>query len=226
MKAGARTTPRLAVATTYAPLLDLASFTAGQGEQLRRALGAKKGRVRIIALRDQFISGALRNNVPAPVAEAVFAQLEAFGGYSFPKSHAAAFAVIVYQSAWLKCYHPAVLLCALLNNQPMGFWPPAILVRDAQRHGVTVLPLDIHTSGEHCTLEGRAVRLGLNYVAGLGEQGALRILNARYVHRFADLPAHQAPTCSGRAADRRWGIRLLGCPSRASLAARHAAVRG
>ena len=172
---------------------DLAGFSAGEGEQLRRALGGKQGHGRIATLRARFIAGAQVNGVASSAAEAVFAQLEAFGGYSFPKSHAAAFAVIVYQSAWLKHYYPATFLCALLNNQPMGFWPPAVLVRDAQRHGVVVLPLDIHTSGQRCTLEqtpnNGTVRLGLNYVIGLGEQGAQRILAARHVWPFADLAA-------------------------------------
>ena len=99
---------------------------------------------------------------------------------------AAAFAVIVYQSAWLKRYHPAALLCGLLNNQPMGFWPPSVLVGDAHRHGVPVLPLDIHVSNVRCTLEQGGVRLGLNYVNGLGQADMARIVIARRAQPFGD----------------------------------------
>jgi len=167
---------------------DLAGFTPGEGERLRRALGAGKGPEAIAPFRDAFLAGAARNGVAGPVAAAVFRQLEAFGGYSFPKSHAAAFAVIVYQSAWLKRYYPAAFLTALLNHQPMGFWPPAVLVRDARRHQVRVAPLDIHASGMRCVLEmDGSVRLGLNYVSGLSEAGAGRIIAARPFAGLADL---------------------------------------
>jgi len=166
---------------------DLAGLTPGEGERLRRALGSGKGPEAIAPFREAFVAGARARGVSEATASAVFGQLEAFGGYSFPKSHAAAFAVIVYQSAYLKRYHPAALLVGLLNNQPMGFWPPAVLVRDARRHGVRVTPLDIQASEARCTLEGGAVRLGLNYVAGLGEAGVERILTARRARPFADL---------------------------------------
>jgi error-prone DNA polymerase len=165
----------------------LAGFTPGQGEQLRRALGANLGAAAIAPFRDAFRAGAVVRGVAPHIADAVFTQLEAFGGYSFPKSHAAAFAVIVYQSAWLKYYYPAAFLIGLLNNQPMGFWPVAILVRDARRHGVRVLPVDIHTSAACCMLVGESVRLGLNYVLGLGATGAQRIIDARGMRSFADL---------------------------------------
>jgi len=165
----------------------LAGFTPGQGEQLRRALGANRGAAAIAPFRDAFRAGAIARGVAPHIADAVFRQLEAFGGYSFPKSHAAAFAVIVYQSAWLKYYYPAAFLVGLLNNQPMGFWPMAILVRDARRHGVRVLPVDIHTSAARCLLVGESVRLGLNYVLGLGATGAQRIIDAREARSFADL---------------------------------------
>jgi error-prone DNA polymerase len=98
---------------------DLAGFTPGQGEQLRRALGSKRADQAIDRLHDAFVAGAQAKGVSAAIANAVFDQLRAFGGYAFPKSHAAAFAVIVYQSAWLKCYYPAAFFCAILNNQPM-----------------------------------------------------------------------------------------------------------
>jgi error-prone DNA polymerase len=166
---------------------DLAGFTAGQGEQLRRALGSKRAEEAIGRLREAFMQGAAARGVSRQVAAAVFVQLQAFGGYSFPKSHAAAFAVLVYQSAWLKRYHGAAFYCALLNNQPMGFWPPAILVGDARRHRVAVLAVDVGRSQERCTVEGNAIRLGLNYINGLGAVAAQRIVAARQARAFADL---------------------------------------
>jgi error-prone DNA polymerase len=165
----------------------LAGFTPGQGEQLRRALGGKRGEVEIEAFRGIFLEGARVRSVPEPVAEAVFAQLKAFGGYSFPKSHAAAFAVLVYQSAWLKCYYPAAFFTALLNNQPMGFWSPAVLVGDARRHGIRILPVDIQRSQAGCRVEEMGIRLGLNYVQGLGEAGTARLEEARSAGVFDTL---------------------------------------
>ncbi len=169
---------------------DLAGFSPGQGELLRRALGSKYGAAALERFRADFLAGAQANGVPADVAETVFAQLRAFGGYAFAKSHAAAFAVLVYQSAWLKRYQPAVLLCALLNHQPMGFWSPAVLVGDARRRGVNVLPVDIARSGEKCTLEAGGIRLGFNTIAGFGVAVCTRLVEARQAgpfHTLADL---------------------------------------
>jgi error-prone DNA polymerase len=166
---------------------DLAGFTAGQGEQLRRALGSKHAEAAIEALRAAFLAGAATKDVPIAVATAVFDQLRAFGSYSFPKSHAAAFAVIVYQSAWLKRYYSAALFCGLLNAQPMGFWPPSVLIGDARHHGVAILPPDIHASAARCTLEAGGIRLGLSYVNRLGEVAIERIVAARPFANLADL---------------------------------------
>ncbi len=166
---------------------DLAGFTAGQGELLRRALGSKRGEQAMVKLRDDFLAGATANNIPAEVAETVFGQLQAFGGYSFAKSHAAAFAVLVYQSAWLKQYHPAAFYTGLLNNQPMGFWSPAVLVGDAKRHGLAILPVDLDSSQTNCSIEGQAIRLGFNYVNGLGEVQINRLLAARQAGGFKNL---------------------------------------
>jgi len=167
---------------------DLAGFTAGQGEQLRRALGARRSGEEMERFRAAFLDGARSRGVREEVAAVVFEQLKAFGGYSFPKSHAAAFAVLVYQSAWLKRYHPVAFYCALLNNQPMGFWSPAVLVGDGRRHGVRVLPVDINRSQARCTVEdGSVIRLGFGYVSGLGEAGIRRILTARGERPFTDL---------------------------------------
>src|SRR6266545_1395864 len=166
---------------------DLAGFTPGQGEQLRRALGSKNATTAIERLREAFLRGAEAKGVLLGVATAVFEQLRAFGSYSFPKSHAAAFAVIVYQSAWLKRYHTAALFCALLNNQPMGFWPPSVLMGDARRHGLAILPLDIEHSAARCALKAGGIRLGLSYINGLGAAPIERILAARPFAGLADL---------------------------------------
>jgi error-prone DNA polymerase len=166
---------------------DLAGFTPGQGEQLRRALGSKRGEAEIERFRAVFLAGAQANGVSTAVAETVFAQLRAFGSYSFAKSHAAAFAVLVYQSAWLKYYQPAAFYTALLNNQPMGFWSPAVLVGDARRHGIAILPVDIQQSQAKCVIEQAGIRLGFNYVDGFGETGIARLEAARQAGAFANL---------------------------------------
>jgi error-prone DNA polymerase len=167
---------------------DLAGFTAGQGERLRRALGAKRAEAEIERLRADFLAGARHKGAPADIATAVFEQLRAFSGYSFAKSHSAAFAVLVYQSAWLKRYHPAAFYTALLNNQPMGFWNAAVLVNEVRRQGLAVLPVDIHHSQAACTVEAGGVRLGLALVKGLGEREAARIVAGRDARPFETLP--------------------------------------
>jgi error-prone DNA polymerase len=162
---------------------DLAGFTAGQGEQLRRALGSKRATEAIERFHTAFLEGAQAQAVSAEVAEKVFDQLRAFGGYSFAKSHAAAFAVLVYQSAWLKRHHFALFTIALLNNQPMGFWTPAVLVNEAKRKGIQVLPVDLYQSQTICTPVAGGnedgIRLGFNYVKSLPEEHIERILAER-----------------------------------------------
>jgi len=165
---------------------DLAGFTPGQGELLRRALG-KQNLDALEDLHDTFVAGALARGVRLEVAEDVYERLRAFGGYSFPKSHAAAFAVLVYQSAWLKRRHPAPFYAALLNNQPMGFWSPAVIVNDARRSGIEILPVHIHLSQAKCEAQGSSLRLGFNYVKGFGEASIARLLDARLDGPFADL---------------------------------------
>jgi error-prone DNA polymerase len=166
---------------------DLAGFTPGQGEQLRRALGAKRAETEIERFHSAFVAGATVKGVPAETAETVFDQLRAFGGYSFAKSHAAAFAVIVYQSAWLKHYHFVAYFSALLNNQPMGFWTPAVLVQTCRRRGVLVHPLDLQQSQARCVVEGEGIRLGFNYVKGLGKVQGQRLVSLREKMPFANL---------------------------------------
>lgn len=165
----------------------LAGFTPGQGELLRRALGSKHGAAAVEQFRQEFMAGSAHKDVPPDVAADVFERLKAFGLYSFPKSHAASFAVIVYQSAWLKRHHPAPFYAALLNHQPMGFWSPAVLVNDAKRHGLTVLPVDTNCSAAKSTVEDGAIRLGLAQVKGMGETGSERVMLAREVGPFTGL---------------------------------------
>jgi len=158
----------------------LAGFTAGQADLLRRAMTRKRSHEAMTNLWAQFRDGASRKGVPEETAKLVFEKLLGFAEYGFPKSHAAAFAVLGYQSAWLKHHHPAEFVCALLNNQPMGFYPPHVLVNDAKRHGVRVLPPDVNASDTRCTVEGgNGVRIGLDDVAELGKEAAARIVQER-----------------------------------------------
>lgn len=177
---------------------DLAGFTAGQGEQLRRALGAKQATAEIEKFRADFLVGAKGNDVSAEIAETVFNQLLAFGGYSFAKSHAAAFAVLVYQSAWLKKYYPKAFYVALLNNQPMGFWNAAVLTNELRRQGIPVLPVEIHQSQAKCSIEDEGIRLGLNYVKGIHESQITTIIDGRITRPYDSLADFSQRTRIGR----------------------------
>jgi error-prone DNA polymerase len=157
----------------------LAGFTVGEAEGLRRAMSRKRSQAAIEAYRERFLAGAAGRGVPRETAELVFGKINGFASFGFPKSHAAAFALLAYQSAWLRHRYPAEFLCALLNAQPMGFYPPASLVRDAQRRGVEVLSPDVQRSGATCRIEGDAVRIGLAYVRGLGEGAAKALVAER-----------------------------------------------
>jgi len=163
-----------------------AGFTPGEADQLRRAMGAWRRPGVIDEFHKKLVDGMLARGLAREFAEQVFNQIRGFGEYGFPESHAASFALLVYVSAWLKCHHPAAFTAALLGSQPMGFYAPAQLVRDARAHGVRVLPADINKSEWHATLEGGrspdiqpAIRLGLEQVYGLGEAEAERIVAAR-----------------------------------------------
>jgi error-prone DNA polymerase len=157
----------------------LAGFTIGEAEGLRRAMSRKRSEEAIEAFRERFIRGAVEKGVDAETADTVYDKLAAFSGFGFPKSHAAAFGLLAYQSAWLRHHYPAEFLCALLNAQPMGFYPPSSLVRDAQRRGVEVRPPDVNLSGVHCTWEEGAVRMGLKYVKSVGEDDAEALVTER-----------------------------------------------
>ena len=157
----------------------LAGFSAGQADQLRRAMTRKRSREAMIRLWDHFREGALARNVDLATAKMVFRKLLGFAEYGFPKSHATAFAILAYQSSWLKHYYPAEFVCALLNNQPMGFYPPHVLTNDARRNQVRILPPDINESGVQCSVAGNTVRIGLGYVAEVGADVAARLVAER-----------------------------------------------
>ena len=159
--------------------IHLAGFTVGEAEGLRRAMSRKRSLAALEAYRTRFIDGALANGVDEELANLIYDKLVAFSGFGFPKSHSAAFGLLAYQSAWLRHHYGPEFLAALLNAQPMGFYPPATLVRDAQRHGVETLPPDVNASGAGCHIEGGAVRVGLKYVQGVGEDDAEAVVGER-----------------------------------------------
>src|SRR5690606_29438810 len=130
-----------------------AGFTPGEADQLRRAMGAWRRQGLIDTYRKKLIEGMLAKGYTPEFAEQLFLQIRGFGEYGFPESHAASFAILVYVSAWLKHYYPAAFAAALVNSQPMGFYAPAQLVRDAREHGIEVRPVDINHSDWDCTLE-------------------------------------------------------------------------
>jgi error-prone DNA polymerase len=157
----------------------LASFTDGQAESLRRAMSRKRSKEALTAHWSEFLAGATANGVDETTAREVFAQVTAFSEFGFPKSHAAAFALLAYQSAWLRHYYPVEFYVALFNNQPMGFYPPHVLVGDARRHGVRVLRVSINGSLAQATPGDGALLLGLTAVRGLTPAHAESIVAER-----------------------------------------------
>ena len=170
-----------------------AGFSPGEADMLRKSMATFKFTGGVSRFRDKLIKGMVANGYDPGFAETTFKQLEGFGSYGFPESHAASFALIAYASAWLKCWHPDVFCAALLNSQPMGFYAPAQIVRDAQDHGVEIRPLCVNASRWDCTLEpagddGRcAVRLGLRLAKGLANAHAAAIVAARGDHPFSSV---------------------------------------
>ncbi|MFN7002467.1 MAG: error-prone DNA polymerase [Roseinatronobacter sp.] len=161
-----------------------AGFTPEEADRLRRSLATFKRMGTIGSFRDRFLAGMAERGYDPAFAGACFAQIEGFGEYGFPESHAASFALLVYASAWLKHRHPAAFACALLNSQPMGFYAPAQIVRDAREHGVEIRPVSVNHSHWDCTLEPRAdgrlaLRLGFRQVRGMGQEDADWIASAR-----------------------------------------------
>ena len=161
-----------------------AGFTPEEADRLRRSLATFKNVGTIHTFRERFLEGMAKNGYDAAFAERCFSQIEGFGSYGFPESHAASFALLVYASAWLKCHHPGVFACALLNSQPMGFYAPAQIVRDARAHGVDVRPVCVNASYWDNVLEpdGRgdlALRLGFRQIKGMRQDDADWIAGAR-----------------------------------------------
>jgi len=165
----------------------MGGFAPGEADMLRRAMSRHRSSEEMAAFRQRFIEGALARGVSADVAEQVFGSLAGFASYGFCKSHAAAFAKTSYDTLYLRAHYPAEYYCALLNNQPMGFYAPRVLVGDARQHGVRVLGVHVNRSAEQCTIEDGAIRLGLEYVDGLGEAAIERLLDARDAHPFRGL---------------------------------------
>lgn len=190
-----------------------AGFTPGEADELRRSMAAWRRKGGVHRFRDKVITGLTRNGHSQAFAEQIFSQIEGFGEYGFPESHAASFAKLVYLSAWLKCHEPAAFLAGLLNAQPLGFYSPSQLVQDARRHGVVVLPPDVTHSDWDCSLatvpddfdptspsawpqahaqvthlaDQPVVRLGLRLISGLGQEAAQRIEMARRSAPFRDV---------------------------------------
>lgn len=170
-----------------------AGFSAGEADQLRRAMATFKHTGGVSKFRDKLVNGMIANGYTPEFAEKTFSQLEGFGSYGFPESHAASFALIAYASSWMKCWHPDVFCAALLNSQPMGFYLPAQIVRDARDHDVEVRPVCVNASRWDCTLEPTdiedrfAVRLGLRMVKGLANDDAAAIIAARANEPFASV---------------------------------------
>lgn len=162
-----------------------AGFTPGEADGLRRSMAAWKRHGNVSKYHDRLVSGMLARDYPLDFAEAIFKQMEGFGEYGFPESHAASFAILVYISCWLKKHEPACFLAALLNSQPLGFYGPAQLVQDARRHGVEVRAVDVAHSDWDCTIEKPAIRLGLRMVNGLHQAVAERIAAERAHGPFA-----------------------------------------
>jgi error-prone DNA polymerase len=197
-----------------------AGFTPGEADKLRRAIAAwKRSGNQIAAFKDQLESGMRARGYSEQFAAQVFGQIQGFSGYGFPESHAASFALLVYVSAWLKCHHPAAFTAALLNSQPMGFYAPAQLVRDAREHGVEVRPVDVLASEWDCTLEDGTAPgedLASNHQSRVYSQPALRLglrmvagLRAEDGHAVASVPRRRRSHATFASVESLW--RASGC---------------
>src|ERR1017187_421380 len=185
-----------------------AGFSGGEAEELRRAMGFKPSEKRMADIEIKLRAGMIHNGITGKAQDDIVRSITSFALYGFPESHAASFALIAYASAYLKCHHLAEFTCALLNNQPMGFYAPAILIKDAQRHGLRVLPVDVTCSAWECGAGGPrgypacqssiheqlagesacpTMRLGLRYARGLREEAARALLRARDVRPFSSV---------------------------------------
>ncbi|HEX3669233.1 MAG TPA: OB-fold nucleic acid binding domain-containing protein, partial [Acidimicrobiia bacterium] len=188
--------------------IDIAGFSPGESDQLRQAMGSKRSHARMAVMRERLLAGMAERGITGPTAEEIATKFEAFADFGFPESHSVSFAYLVYSSSWIKLHYPTEFACALLNAQPMGFYSPHSIVRDAMHHGVEVLGPDVNESRKDCTLEPRtsgagpvghprpgwhadpstrAVRMGLRYVRGLADALLDRIDAERDRKPFASL---------------------------------------
>lgn len=166
----------------------IAGFSGGEAEELRRAMGFKRSNERMAEIEGRLRSGMRARGIDEATQDQLVHYMTSFASYGFPESHSASFALIAYASAYLKAHHPAAFLAALLNAYPMGFYHPDTLIKDAQRHGVRVRPIDVTVSAWRCTLEDKGtVRLGLRYVVGLHEKTGERIVKERSRAPFTGL---------------------------------------
>jgi len=206
--------------------IECAGFTASEADLLRRAMATFKLTGGVSHFKDKLINGMLTRGYEREFAEKTFSQIEGFGSYGFPESHAASFALIAYASSWMKCHHPDAFCAALLNAQPMGFYAPAQIVRDARQHGVEVRPIDVNASRWDCTLEAgrgryKAVRLGLCMARDLANADGAAIVTARGDTPYKSIEEIQRRSGVGRGALDRIGdadgFGSLGSDRRSSL---------
>src|SRR3954453_18308689 len=176
-----------------------AGFTPGEAEGLRRAMSKRRSEAAMRSFAEKFVAGAMTRGASQEVAERVYDQIVGFSGFGFPKAHSAAFGLLAYQSTWLRVHYPAEFLCALLNEQPMGFYPPDTLVHEAQRRSIEVLPPDVTRSIADCRVEAGAVRIGLGYVKGVSADDVRAIVAERERGEFGSVEA-LAARCSTRIA--------------------------
>ncbi|MDE0504139.1 MAG: error-prone DNA polymerase, partial [Candidatus Poribacteria bacterium] len=166
----------------------IAGYSPGQAENLRRNLNKTPSKKAVAEMQSAFVASAMQNGVSRPDATKIFGYVAGFAGYGFCKSHALSFAHLVYQAAWLKCYYPDAFLAALLNNQPLGFYPTDVLINDAKRRSIRILPVDVNQSEARCTVESKgAVRLSLTCVKGLSLAKAQRVEAARRTGEFVSI---------------------------------------
>lgn len=170
-----------------------AGYTGGEADQLRRDMAAWRRNGKLERHRERLIAGFLKNGISQEFAEALFRQIQGFGEYGFPESHAASFGLLAYASLWLKVHHPAEFAAALINSQPMGFYSPNTIMQDAKRHGVELLPICLHESGWDCTVPApRKLRVGLRLVRGLKRDTVRRIERLKPFTSIDDLAARAA----------------------------------
>ena len=167
--------------------MEVAGFSAGEANKLRKAMGRKNAREELMKWYERFVEGARKQGIEKVLATKIFEHISGFAEFGFCKSHAASFAILSYRSSYLKRYYPAEFYCALLNNQPMGFYVPEVITGDAKRHGIRVLPVDINLSMWKCSIERGSLRIGFRYVKSIGEDKGVLILKARESNPFVSL---------------------------------------